>query len=529
MRNQNIYSSRITEGLAVFSPQNSKPLSPTLQRAFVVVVQNLTNSARRFRLTIANQPAAGVASFLQAQGVLPTTTLEVAVAAHAGIARPVFAVSNNPTNSITVNADEIVFPGTPALSGFVVLNPDGTVPPLIDPDGAPGGIAAAELYNPDLANPDLANPNALKTALANPDLANPDLANPDLANPDLANPDLANPDLANVNILNPDLANPDMANAIVSDATYVLTNKGNTTASYRIRLVGTSPADAKLQLVLSKRYLTPVSYNCALVQEGQNTVHANVLNPPVTSPSDLTNPDLANPDLANATISLQPTETARVTVRGNVNLTRMAQIITGLAPVAVAHAANTGATTPQISAPLLITTAQLPDAVVGVPYEAALAAIGGTPPYAFGVMQDMPSGLSFSSGTLFGTPRFPNLVDRSSGTAIAFSVSDSAARQASRILQLRIANRLASSTTALPAAISGTPYSFTMAATGGIAPYQWSGVGLPAWLSLSPAGTLSGTPPAAGTFTLTAQVIDSASPAQAFSQALTLTVFPPTG
>src|SRR5438132_4405965 len=214
MRNQNIYSSRITEGLLLTSPQNSKPLSATVQRAFVIVLQNFTNFTKSFRLTIANQPAGGgFASFVQAPNTTPlpsplpapTTTLDVTVAPHSGIARSVFAVAGNPAipnASITVNADEI--PSGP--SSFLALNADGTVPPLINPEGAPMGsdIGASELYNPDVANPDVANPNASKSAIPNPDVANPDVANPDVANPDVANPDVANPDVANVNTMNPD-------------------------------------------------------------------------------------------------------------------------------------------------------------------------------------------------------------------------------------------------------------------------------------------------------------------------------------
>jgi len=64
MRNQNIYGSQVTQGLLVSSPQTMKPLSPTLQRAFVVLVQNLTNFDKTFHMTIANQPLGGFASFL---------------------------------------------------------------------------------------------------------------------------------------------------------------------------------------------------------------------------------------------------------------------------------------------------------------------------------------------------------------------------------------------------------------------------------------------------------------------------------
>src|SRR5260221_13376894 len=39
-RNQNVYSSRITQGLSITSPQTSKPLSSTVQRGFVILLQN---------------------------------------------------------------------------------------------------------------------------------------------------------------------------------------------------------------------------------------------------------------------------------------------------------------------------------------------------------------------------------------------------------------------------------------------------------------------------------------------------------
>src|SRR5262249_52056909 len=51
-RNQNIYLSRVTEGLLVGSPQDAKPLDPSLQRAFIVTLQNLTKDIRTFHLSI---------------------------------------------------------------------------------------------------------------------------------------------------------------------------------------------------------------------------------------------------------------------------------------------------------------------------------------------------------------------------------------------------------------------------------------------------------------------------------------------
>ena len=522
MRNQNIYSSRISEGLAVFSPQNSKPL--TFQRAFVVIVQNFTSLAKTFRMSIARPPAAGVASFAQIQSV---SFLDVRVGARAGVARPVFAVSNNPSDSITVNVEEWTAPGgSPVpggLSGFVVLNGDSSSPALVNPDGAPVGfdIGSKEAYNPDLANPDLANP----------DLANPDLANPTVADPDLANVGVSNPDLAN-----PDLANPDLANFSVSEASYTLTNQGNTTASYKIRLVGASPSDVKLQLILSKRYLTPGAYKCVLIQEAQNTIQANVPRPPVTDPSnpDLANPDLANPDLANATLSLAPGERARVTIRANVNLARMRQIIAGLTPVAVAHAANTGTTTPPVSAALFIPTSRLRDGAVGSPYNDALHAFGGVPPYTFS-SEVLPPDLVLNqaTGTISGTPRvatvFPPNPDSpgADGLLVLFRVTDSVNHVATRTLNLRIASPLAINIDGVPTAIQGRAYTFALPVSGGIGPFTWTASGLPGWLTLGPDGTLSGTPPSAGAVSFDVTVTDGASPSQVATLTLTVRSFSP--
>ncbi len=50
----------------------------------------------------------------------------------------------------------------------------------------------------------------------------------------------------------------------------------------------------------------------------------------------------------------------------------------------------------------------------------------------------------------------------------------------------------------------GTPISsFTLSATGGTAPYTWTGTGLPAGVSVSSSGTVSGTPTTAGTYNAT--------------------------
>ncbi len=75
----------------------------------------------------------------------------------------------------------------------------------------------------------------------------------------------------------------------------------------------------------------------------------------------------------------------------------------------------------------------------------------------------------------------------------------------------------------LPDAQRGQAYSQALTATGGIGTYAWSVTGgaLPAGLSLSPAGVISGTPTVAGVFNFTAQVTSGPKTA---SQAYQLTV-----
>ena len=85
-------------------------------------------------------------------------------------------------------------------------------------------------------------------------------------------------------------------------------------------------------------------------------------------------------------------------------------------------------------------------------------------------------------------------------------------------------------TTGLPAATGGHPYSATLAAAGGIPPYSWSVTAgsLPPVLHLdSSTGVISGTPDVAGTYHFTVTVTDSESPAMKASKALSISVSGP--
>jgi hypothetical protein len=80
-------------------------------------------------------------------------------------------------------------------------------------------------------------------------------------------------------------------------------------------------------------------------------------------------------------------------------------------------------------------------------------------------------------------------------------------------------------TSPLLSATANSAFSQTLAATGGSGVFTWSAAGLPPWLSLSAAGTLTGTPPVGGTAAFTVTVKDSAGSSQ--TAALTLPVNSP--
>lgn len=99
----------------------------------------------------------------------------------------------------------------------------------------------------------------------------------------------------------------------------------------------------------------------------------------------------------------------------------------------------------------------------------------------------------------------------------------------SSILTENVLPSLSISTTSLPGAHNDVPYSATLVAAGGIAPYSWSvsDGSLPPGLSLnSSSGVISGAPTAAGNFDFTVEATDSNAPADVASQALSLVVTP---
>jgi hypothetical protein len=143
-------------------------------------------------------------------------------------------------------------------------------------------------------------------------------------------------------------------------------------------------------------------------------------------------------------------------------------------------------------------------------YSANLSATGGTPPYSWSTKSGtMPAGLSLSTaGTISGTPT------TAGAATFTAQVADSGmpAQSTSANLSLAISGgTLQITTTTAATGTVGTAYQFQLQATGGVPPYTWAAGmrdSLPAGLSLSSAGVVSGTPTAAGTFNPSIAVTD---------------------
>jgi len=141
-----------------------------------------------------------------------------------------------------------------------------------------------------------------------------------------------------------------------------------------------------------------------------------------------------------------------------------------------------------------------------------LAASGGAAPYNWTLVGgDLPPGLGLGllTGVIAGVP--------SGGGIFNFTVklTDSKSMTALRSLVINVtAPPLSASAQPFPTAITGTAYSQTLSAIGGLPPYFWSVTSgsLPSGLKLDTAGgRISGTPTAQGSFDFTVVVSDSES------------------
>jgi hypothetical protein len=178
-----------------------------------------------------------------------------------------------------------------------------------------------------------------------------------------------------------------------------------------------------------------------------------------------------------------------------------------------------------VPARLVMTTTSLPGGAATSLYSATLNARGGVAPYTWKyVTGQLPPGLTLApTGTLSGTPT-------ARGT-FRFGVQLTDSGQPPQTVTARVSvavteTPIVDKTTSVPGATLLSPYTVTLNAVGGIAPYTWgiSGGQLPDGVTLSTAGALAGTPTTAGSFKVLVKITDSSSIPQTLVVRYNLTV-----
>jgi hypothetical protein len=162
-----------------------------------------------------------------------------------------------------------------------------------------------------------------------------------------------------------------------------------------------------------------------------------------------------------------------------------------------------------------------PSGEVGVTYSDQLTVTGGTSPFAWSVSAgSLPPGVTLgaSTGLLSGTPT------TAGSYSFTVKVTDHSGLTATEPVSLAVIAGPSLSFPAPPAGWTNTVYSDTLTESGGTSPFTWSvsAGSLPAGISLSANGTLSGTPTATGTSSFTVKVTDANS--QSATQATSISV-----
>jgi hypothetical protein len=179
-----------------------------------------------------------------------------------------------------------------------------------------------------------------------------------------------------------------------------------------------------------------------------------------------------------------------------------------------------------VNSTLGISVTTLPNGTVNVPYSSPIGVSGGTAPYACSIVSgSLPAGLSLGANCVVsGTPT----VAGSTTVVIKATDSSNPTQTVTTPVTLTInPPTLSIAVTSLNGMVA-VPYSATIGATGGTAPYACtitSGT-LPTGLALSANCLVSGTPTVAGTSNVVVRVTDSSNPAQAVSGPVSITILP---
>ncbi|MCK4823366.1 exo-alpha-sialidase, partial [bacterium] len=295
MRNQNIYTAPITQGLMVGAPVNAKPLlapqplpdpndetEPCQQQkvTFLVFAKNLTDLQKYYRLTIEVPEEEMEASFWEegppeGDGECPfitcgNTEVDLLIYPHSSITLTVFVApyEPNPYATFRVKVEEVGYDPEAddcyeienPLQSYIILNPDP-----INTQNIP---ASCEYHTPTLIIEGpvpviLSDPTMLSAQIVyDPYLE--ELLN--YSNPDIVTPGLRHPGLRHDTVINPGLRHTALEDPIpngkVTDLNWTVTNNTATTSAYSFEPIGELPdpdEEVEYQLLIYRVNTTPAT------------------------------------------------------------------------------------------------------------------------------------------------------------------------------------------------------------------------------------------------------------------------------
>ncbi len=184
------------------------------------------------------------------------------------------------------------------------------------------------------------------------------------------------------------------------------------------------------------------------------------------------------------------------------------------------------ARTPMPADPPHVMTTTLPATTEAFAYATTLQASGGVLPYRWSVIDGtLPDGITLDSvtGAVSGNPAVQG------DSAFTVEVRDATDAAAATPLSIHVIPAVAIETSVLAGATATLDSAQALQATGGLGTYTWAVTGgaLPAGLTLSANGLLSGTPAVPGTYMFDVTAFDATDAARAASRTMTLFVAPP--
>lgn len=227
--------------------------------------------------------------------------------------------------------------------------------------------------------------------------------------------------------------------------------------------------------------------------------------------------------------SLTGNSTTAVTYNAPANVT--AASVATVTATSVADSTKTAKFIVNLVPPPAVGPATLPGGNVGTPYNQTVTITGGVAPYTLSISGTQIAGVTFTAGATSATISGIPTAAATYGFTVKVTDSGNPAQTSNMQYSVTIGAQqpLNITTTSLPNGALGAVYGpVQISATGGFAPYSFGATGLPAGLTLSSGGSLTGTPTAAGPFSVNITVTDSETPTVGtFTTTLALTITAP--